>query len=85
MRILDAYRLLKQEADRQRDLERRRREIIELQKRPLNYPLLEGLVNAAAKQNPGFYSEITFSDGSRWEFGVRERRMRPAPPHDESF
>ncbi len=85
MRIIDTYRLLKQESDRQRELERRRQEIIELKKRPLNYPLLEALVKAAAEQNPGFYSEITFSDGSKWEFGVRDRRMRPAPPHDESF
>jgi hypothetical protein len=85
VKVLDAFRLLKQESDRQRDLERRRREIIELRKHPLNYPLLEALVNAAAKQNPGFYSELTFSDGSKWEFGVRERHMRPAAPHDETF
>jgi hypothetical protein len=85
VRFLEAWALLKQEADRQRELERRRREYIDLQKHPLNYPLIEALVNAAAKQNPGFYSEITFPGNVKVTFGVRDRVPRSAPPHDETF
>jgi len=85
VRFLEAWSLLKQEADRERELERRRREYIDLQKRPLNYPLIEALVAAAAKQNPGFFSEITFPGGVKWTFGVRGRTQQSAPPHDETF
>ncbi len=85
MRFLEAWSLLKQEADRKRELERRRREYIDLEKHPLNYPLIEALVAAAAKQNPGFYSEITFPGGVKWTFGVKGRAQQQGAPHDEVF
>jgi len=85
VRFLEAWTLLKQEADRKRELERRRREYIDLEKHPLNYPLIEALVAAAAKQNPGFYSEITFPGGVKWTFGVKGRAQQQGAPHDEVF
>jgi len=83
VRFLEAWSLLKQEADRERELERRRREYIDLQKRPLNYPLIEALVAAAARQNPGFYSEITFPGNVKWTLGFTGLAPQQAAPHDE--
>jgi hypothetical protein len=58
------------------EIERKTRAFIKLTKRTLNYPLLEQIVAAASRQNPGFYSVITFDDGTKWEFGIREKPMR---------
>jgi hypothetical protein len=83
---IDAWKLIRDDWKAQRDLERRRRQFIDLKKSPLSYPVLEAMVAAAVKQNPGFYSELTFADGSKWEFGVREHRpLRPAPHEGERF
>ena len=76
--FLDVY-------NKQRELKRKREQFDKLTNQPLNYQIIEDIVKAAADQQPGFYSFITFKDGARWEFGIREN-SKPAPRQpDEKF
>lgn len=78
MNLKDTWQLVKETWHAERELERKRREYIDLKKRPLNYPLIESIVKAAAAQNPGFYTIITFVDGTKLELGVKRRGERAA-------
>ncbi len=83
--LKDAWGLFLAEFKAQRALEKKRREYVILTQKNLDYPLIEGITSAVAKQRPGFYSVITFADGAKWEFGIREG-SKPAPRQpDESF
>jgi hypothetical protein len=83
--LKDAWVLFLDEFKSQRALDKKRREYVKLTQKNLDYPLLESITQAAAKQQPGFYSVITFADGARWEFGVRTGSKASARNPDETF
>ena|GEM_PF-1918452 len=83
--LIDAWKLFHDEFKAQRALDKKRREYVKLTQKNLDYPLLESITKAAAAQQPGFYSVITFADGARWEFGVREGSKPPARQEGETF
>ncbi len=60
----------------EQELARKRKQFLRLNRETLNYPLIQQIVEAAAKQQPGFFSTLTFSDGTKWDFGVREKAQR---------
>ena len=81
----DAWPLFLEAYNKQRDLKRKREDFDRLASHPLNYQMIEEIVKVVADQNPGFYSFITFKDGARWEFGIKES-AKPAPRQpDEKF
>ncbi len=82
MQIKDALALFLEDFRKQRDIERKKREFTELTQKKLNYTLIEEIVAAAARQQPGFYSVLTFPDGTKWEFGIKDK---PARKEGEAF
>jgi len=74
--LIDAWKIFRSEWEKQRDLERKRKAFAELTQKKLNYTLIEEMVAAAAKQDPGFYSVLKFPDGTTWEFGKKEKPLR---------
>ena len=82
MKLKEAWALISEEFKTQRELEKKRKRFERLTKQTLNYSLLEEIVLAASKQQPGFYSTITFSDGTKWDFGVKEQN---APKPGDAF
>jgi hypothetical protein len=86
VKLKDIWTLIAEDYQAQRELEKRKRDTRALTQSTLNYPVIEAIVRAAADQQPGFYSVITFSDGARWEFGVKEKASRgPARTDGETF
>jgi hypothetical protein len=83
--LIDAWKLFSDEFKSQRALDKKRREYVKLTQANLDYPLIESLTRASAAQRPGFYSVITFADGARWEFGVREGTREAPRKADETF
>jgi hypothetical protein len=82
VRPKDILSLILEEYRNQRELEKKRKRFERLTKQTLNYSLIEEIVAAASKQQPGFYSTITFSDGTKWDFGIKERN---APQVGDTF
>ncbi len=73
MIAIDAWKLFVEHYKQEKELERKRKQYIKLTKQTLDYPLLESIIKAAAAQNPGFYSTITFTDGTKLELGVKAK------------
>jgi hypothetical protein len=73
-----AWTLFLESWNQQKQLEKKRREFQNLTSSNLEYSMLEQITRAAAAQQPGFFSEITFPGGAVWKFGVREG-SKPAP------
>ncbi len=85
MKIKDAWSLFLESWNQQKQLENKRREFQKLTSSNLDYSMIEQITRAAAAQQPGFFSEITFPGGAVWKFGVREG-SKPAPRQpDETF
>lgn len=74
--LIEAAKLFLDHIRDQRVMDRKRKEFTKFQGRNLNYPLIEQIVAAAAKQNPGFYSVIKFNNEVSWEFGIKAKEQR---------
>ena len=83
--LIDAWKLFVDDFKSQHALSKKRKEYVNLTSKTLDYHLIESITRAAAAQKPGYYSVITFADGARWEFGVREGARPPARQPDEKF
>lgn len=76
MILIDAWQAFKDEFTKQREIERKKKAFETFTRKTLNYPLIEQIVNAAAAQNPGFFSILKFPDGTTWEFGKKDPAVR---------
>ncbi len=76
MIVKDAWAIFREAISEQREIERKRKAFEKFTRKSLNYPLIEQMVEAAAKQAPGFYSTLKFPDGTIWEFGIKEKFKR---------
>lgn len=84
MVLTDAWKIFVDAFREQRALDRKRKAFEKFTRNTLNYPLIEEIVRASARQNPGFYSRLIFPDGTRWEFGVMDKRG-PRDPEAQAF
>ena len=75
--LIDAWKLFYDEFTAQRLLIKKRREYVALTGRNIDIPLLEALSKSVARQQPGFYTTLKFTDGTTLEFGVREGQKQP--------
>ena len=80
MKLNDAWNMFLEAYKEQRDIERKKRAFVTLTRANLNYTLIEEIVGAASRQQPGFYSILKFPDGTTWEFGKKDRPS--AAQHD---
>jgi hypothetical protein len=71
-----AWELLHQTFKEQKELERKRKAFQTFKANNLNYPMIQDMFEAAAKQNPGFFAKLTFPDLTVFEFGVKPRPER---------
>ncbi len=73
MILKDAWDVFHEAWKEQREIERKKRAYTKFTKNNLNYTLIDDMVEAATRQAPGFYSVITFPDGTKWEFGMKAK------------
>lgn len=84
--IADAWAVFVDSWKAQRELDRKRKQFIDVSKQPLNYLIIEDCFKAAAKQQPGFYCKITVGQGQTIEFGIHEKTVTAGGRRDaETF